>query len=112
MYDKNNVFYKILQREIPADIIYEDNVSLSFYDIHPQKKVHAQVITKGLYSDFGDFMSRAPMEEVGNFFFAVSKVADILNVVQTGYRIMSNIGSDSGQEVAHFHVHILGGEKL
>jgi diadenosine tetraphosphate (Ap4A) HIT family hydrolase len=112
MYNKENVFYKILQSELPAKVIYEDDVALSFHDIHPQKKVHALVITKGLYSDFSDFMTQASALEIKSFFDAVTKVAEILGVSQTGYRILSNIGPDSGQEVPHFHVHILGGEKL
>ncbi|MDR1333814.1 MAG: HIT domain-containing protein [Holosporaceae bacterium] len=112
MYDKDNVFYKILQSKLPAKVIYEDDVALSFHDIHPQRKVHALVITKGLYSNFSDFVAQASASEVKNFFDAVAKVAEILGVAQTGYRILSNIGPDSGQEVPHFHVHILGGEKL
>jgi diadenosine tetraphosphate (Ap4A) HIT family hydrolase len=112
MYDKNNIFYRILRSELPAKVVYEDDAVLSFYDIRPQKKVHVLVISKGLYSNFSDFVSNASQKEVNDFFCAVAKVADILGVSQTGYRILSNIGPDSGQEVPHFHVHILGGEKL
>ncbi|MDR0631701.1 MAG: HIT domain-containing protein [Holosporaceae bacterium] len=112
MYNKDNVFYKILKSEIPAEVIYEDEAALAFHDIHPQKKIHALVITKGLYSNFDDFISSASAQEIRIFFSAVSKVADMLGVSQTGYRIISNIGPDSGQEVEHFHIHIWGGEKL
>jgi diadenosine tetraphosphate (Ap4A) HIT family hydrolase len=112
MYNKNNVFYKILKSELPAKRIYEDEVALSFYDINPAYKVHALVITKGLYTDFADFMFRASRDEIKIFFDAVAKVADLLDVAQTGYRIVSNIGKDSQQEVPHFHMHILGGELL
>ncbi|GHU12259.1 putative HIT-like protein [Alphaproteobacteria bacterium] len=112
MYDKNNVFYKILQSEIPSKKIYEDGVALAFYDINPVCKVHALVITKALYVDFHDFVSKASPEEVGAFFGAVAKVAKLLEVDESGYRIVSNIGKDSRQEVPHCHVHILGGEQL
>jgi diadenosine tetraphosphate (Ap4A) HIT family hydrolase len=112
MYNSDNVFYKILRSELPAKVIYENDVALSFYDIHPQRKVHALVITKGLYSNFPDFVAQASAPEVKTFFDTVSKVAEMLGVAQTGYRILSNTGPDSGQEVPHFHVHILGGEKL
>ena len=112
MYNKENVFYRILESKIPARIIYEDDVVLSFYDIRPQKRVHALVITKNLYSNFDDFIANASVQEVKGFFVAVSKVANMLGVSQTGYRILSNNGPDSGQEVEHFHIHILGGEKL
>ncbi|MDR2107498.1 MAG: histidine triad nucleotide-binding protein [Holosporaceae bacterium] len=112
MYDKNNIFHKILRSEIPAKIIYEDDTVLSFHDINPVSKIHALVITKGLYSDFPDFIARASAEEVKHFFAAVAKVAEILGVSESGYRILSNAGPDSGQEVPHFHLHILGGERL
>ncbi|MDR0678113.1 MAG: HIT domain-containing protein [Holosporaceae bacterium] len=112
MYNKNNIFYKILKSEIPADIIYENDAALSFHDIHPLKKIHALVITKGLYSNFNDFVSHASLQEIKDFFNAVSKVSQILNVAESGYRMLSNTGHDSGQEIEHFHVHILGGERL
>jgi diadenosine tetraphosphate (Ap4A) HIT family hydrolase len=112
MYNENNVFYKILHSKLSAQVIYENDAALSFHDIHPQKKVHALVISKGLYSNFSDFVAGASPQEMKGFFDAVAKVAEILGVSRTGYRILSNIGSDSGQEVPHFHVHIIGGEKL
>jgi diadenosine tetraphosphate (Ap4A) HIT family hydrolase len=112
MYNKENVFYKILKSEIPARIIYENDVALSFYDIRPLKKIHALVITKNLYSNFEDFTANASGQEMKDFFIAVSKVAEMLGVSNTGYRVLSNNGPDAGQEVEHFHVHILGGEKL
>ncbi|MDR1361848.1 MAG: HIT domain-containing protein [Holosporaceae bacterium] len=112
MYDKNNVFYKILQSEIPAKKIYEDELVLSFYDINPACRVHAIVIPKKSYVDFHNFVKTATSDEVGHFFAAVAKVADMLEISNSGYRIVSNVGEDSGQEVPHFHVHILGGEKL
>ncbi|GHT96873.1 histidine triad nucleotide-binding protein [Alphaproteobacteria bacterium] len=112
MYDKNNVFYKILQSEIPSKKIYEDDTVLAFYDINPVCKVHALVITKALYVDFHGFISNASPEEVGAFFCMVAKVAKLLKIDESGYRIFSNIGRDSGQEVPHFHIHILGGEQL
>jgi diadenosine tetraphosphate (Ap4A) HIT family hydrolase len=112
MYDKNNVFYKILQSEIPSKKIYEDESVLSFYDINPACKVHALVIPKTTYVDFHDFVTSASANDVKHFFDVVVKVADMLQISKTGYRILSNVGDDSGQEIPHFHVHILGGEKL
>lgn len=112
MYNKDNVFYKIIAGEIPANKIYEDDKVLAFYDINPACKVHALVITKRLCVDFADFVRSASAEEVKDFFESVAKVAEILNVHQTGYRVLSNIGEDANQVVKHFHMHILGGEKL
>ncbi|MDR2646298.1 MAG: HIT domain-containing protein [Holosporaceae bacterium] len=112
MYNKENVFYKILKSEIPAKIIYENDVALAFYDIRPLKKIHALIITKNLYSNFDDFAASASPQEVKDFFMTVSKVAEMLGISQTGYRLLSNNGPNSGQEVEHFHMHLLGGEKL
>jgi diadenosine tetraphosphate (Ap4A) HIT family hydrolase len=112
VYNKENIFYKILKSEIPAKVIYENDTVLSFYDIRPVCKIHALVITKGLYSNFDNFTASASVQEVKDFFSSVSRIADILNISQTGYRMISNIGSDSRQEIEHFHVHILGGERL
>jgi diadenosine tetraphosphate (Ap4A) HIT family hydrolase len=112
VYNENNVFYKILQSEIPAEKVYEDDNVLAFYDINPVCRVHVLVIPKAQYVDFHDFVSRASPEEVVAFFDSVTKVAALLKIDGSGYRIVSNIGKDSRQEVPHFHVHILGGQQL
>lgn len=112
MYDKNNVFFKIINKEIPANIIYEDDNVLSFYDINPVCKKHALVITKKQCVDFDDFVNNSTADEVACFFKTVSKIAEMLDVKNSGYRIVSNIGANANQLVKHFHVHILGGEKL
>lgn len=112
MYDRNNVFYKILRSEIPCKKIYEDDVSLAFYDINPKYKVHALIITKNFYRNFSDFISLASDIEISGFMKSIKKVVDILGISVSGYRLLTNTGENSGQEVEHFHVHILGGEKL
>ena len=112
MYDKNNVFFKILQKQIPATVVYEDDVCLAFRDINPAAKVHVLVITKGCYTNFANFVENESAENVQKFFQAVAYVAEKLNISESGYRILSNTGHDAGQEVDHFHVHIIGGEKL
>ncbi|MDR2723580.1 MAG: HIT domain-containing protein [Holosporaceae bacterium] len=112
MYNRSNVFYKILQNEVSAKKAYEDDQTLAFYDVNPVCRVHVLVIPKALYVDFHDFVSKALPEDVGSFFSTVAKVAMLLGLEESGYRIISNIGKDSRQEVPHFHVHILGGEPL
>ena len=112
MYDKNNIFAKILRKEIACDLVYEDEKVLFFNDINPQAKIHILGIPKLEVIDFGDFVLKANEKEV-NFFF--SKVYDIVNGADLdngGYKIITNSGINGGQEVPHFHVHILGGEKL
>ena len=112
MYNKNNIFAKILRGEIPCNKIYEDQFVLAFKDINPQAKIHALVIPKGAYVDMNDFAINAKKEEIDGLIRALGKVASILGVSDSGYRFLGNNGRDGGQEVPHLHFHIFGGEKL
>ena len=115
-YDKNNIFAKILRGEIPCKKIYENEYILSFYDINPQKKVHALVIPKGEYTDLDDFSSRASEKEISELIKGISFVAKKLGISLNdngkGYRSLVNIGGHGGQEVPHLHFHLFGGEKV
>ena len=115
-YDKNNIFAKIIRGEIPCKKIYENEYILSFYDINPQKKVHALVIPKGEYTDLDDFSSRASEKEISELIKGVSLIAKKLGVSLSnngkGYRSLVNIGEHGGQEVPHLHFHLFGGEKV
>ena len=115
-YDKNNIFAKILRSEIPCKKIYENKYILSFYDINPQKKVHALVIPKGEYIDLDDFSSRASETEICELIKGISFVAKKLGISLSdngkGYRSLVNIGENGGQEVPHLHFHLFGGEKV
>ena len=113
--DNNNIFAKILRNEIPCNKIYEDEFVLSFYDINPQKKIHALVIPKGKYVDLDDFSQNASPEEMVGLLKGINIVAKKLNIsVDTGkgYRALANISEDGGQEVPHLHFHLFGGEKI
>jgi histidine triad (HIT) family protein len=112
MYDKNNIFAKILRGEISCNKIYEDEFVLAFKDINPQAKVHALVIPKGAYVDMDDFAVNAKSNEIEGLIRGLGKVANILGVSNSGYRYLGNNGRDGGQEVPHLHFHIFGGEKL
>ena len=114
-YDDQNIFAKILREEIPCNKIYEDNYVLSFYDINPQKKIHALVIPKGKYIDLDDFNKNASNEEIVALIKGISIVAKKLGISTEngkGYRALANISEDGGQEVPHLHFHIFGGEKI
>ena len=111
-YDKNNIFAKILRGEVPCTAIDEDEHTLSFADINPQAPVHILVIPKGAYTDWSDFASHASGEEILAFFRAISRVAELTGIGDTGYRVISNIGTDSHQEVPHLHMHVLGGKPI
>ena len=114
-YDDNNIFAKILRGEIPCKKIYEDEYVLSFYDVNPQKKIHALIIPKGKYIDLDDFNSRATDKEIVNLIKSISVVAKKLGIsIDTGkgYRTLSNLSEHGGQEVPHLHFHLFGGEKV
>ena len=116
MYDKNNIFAKILRKEISCKKIYEDEYVLAFHDINPQKKMHALVISKGEYVNLDDFSLKASKEEISGLIKGISIVAKKIGVSEEvkggGYRSLVNVGENGGQEVPHLHFHIFGGEKV
>ena len=112
MYDKNNIFAKILRNEIPCEKIHEDSFSLFFKDINPQAKIHILGIPKIECVDLYDFIKKSSDEEFISFFQSINLVIDKLNIKEKGYRTISNSGDNGGQEVPHFHIHILAGEKI
>ncbi|QEZ88437.1 histidine triad nucleotide-binding protein [Aliarcobacter cibarius] len=102
------IFCKIVNKEIPSNIILEDENFLSFHDINPTRKVHALVIPKAHYSSFED----APSSIMGSMSDFIKKVTKELNITESGYRMITNIGIHGGQEVPHLHFHIIGGESV
>ena len=111
-YDPENIFAKILRGEIPCNKVLEDAHALAFHDINPQAPTHVLVIPKGAYVSNEDFTVNASDAEIAGFMRAVGQVARELGLAEPGYRILANHGTDSGQEVPHFHVHIFGGRAL
>jgi histidine triad (HIT) family protein len=111
-YDSNNIFAKILRGEIPCEKVYESEYALAFKDIKPQAPVHTLVIPKGAYVDYSDFSSNASDAEILDYIRAIGIVAKDAGITENGYRILSNIGDEGGQEVPHLHVHVFGGQRL
>ncbi|MEA3033531.1 MAG: histidine triad family protein [Sphingomonadales bacterium] len=111
-YDETNIFARILRGEIPCKKVYEDDYALAFHDIHPQAPVHILVIPRGPYVSWDDFSAKAPDAVIAGFVRAVGLVARSENLVAPGYRLLANVGTNSGQEVAHLHVHLFGGRPL
>ena len=114
-YDKNNIFAKILRKEIPCKKIFENDHVFSFHDINPQKKIHALVIPKGEYIDLDDFNNRASDQEIVALSKAITEVSKILGIsidIGKGYRALTNLSEHGGQEVPHLHFHLFGGEKI
>ena len=111
-YDDTNIFARILRGEIPCKKVYEDEWALAFDDISPQAPTHVLVIPKGKYCSFADFAATASEAEIAGFTRAVGKIAHDLGLEGAGYRLLANMGADSGQEVPHFHVHLFAGRPL
>lgn len=115
-YNPNNIFAKIIRGEIPADKVYEDENVLAFYDISKAAPTHILVIPKGEYINFSDFTNKAKPEEIANFFRKVNSIATLAKANEenenSGFRLITNNGSNAHQTVPHFHVHILAGRKL
>ncbi len=111
-YDINNIFAKILRGEIPCKKIFENDHVLAFHDINPQKKIHVLVIPKGKYINLDDFNEKASDVEIVELNKAISHVSTLLGAREEGYRALTNIGQNGGQEVPHLHFHIFAGEKI
>lgn len=110
MYDDNNIFAKIIRGEIPCKKVYEDDNFLAFYDISPKAPVHVLVIPKSAYVSLNDFAEKAENDLLAETFKVIPKIAKDLGIYE-GYKVAVNVGERGGQEVPHFHVHIMGGWK-
>jgi histidine triad (HIT) family protein len=111
-YDDNNIFAKILRGDIPCQKVFEDDHVLAFNDIAPKAPVHILVIPKGKYVSIDEFGAKAKAEEIKAFYAAVAQIVQEKNLKADGFRVIANTGLNGGQEVPHFHVHILGGRQL
>ena len=112
MYDDNNIFAKIIRSEIPSDRVYEDDDVLFFHDINPVAKIHVLGVPKIKCTNFADFIEQANEQTIKNFFNKILDVIKMLGLKESGYRLITNSGLNGGQEVPHYHVHIIGGEPL
>lgn len=111
-YDDSNIFARILRGELPSTNVFEDEHTLALHDINPLAPTHILVIPKGRYVSWDDFSEKASDEEIASFVRAVGRVARDAGLVNDGYRVLANVGLNSGQEVPHLHLHIFGGRPL
>jgi histidine triad (HIT) family protein len=111
MKTEKDLFCKIAAKEIPADIVYEDDDILAFRDINPQAPVHVLVIPKKHITKLSD-LDEADTGLLGKIILAASRIAKQEGISESGYRLIANTGPDAGQEVFHIHFHILGGRAL
>lgn len=105
------VFCRIVRRELPADILYEDDHVLAFRDLHPAAPTHVLIIPKAHFATLND----VPADQsalLGALMTTATKVARDLGVDQSGYRVVMNCRDDGGQTVYHIHLHLLAGRAL
>jgi len=107
----STIFKKIIDKEIPADIVYEDELVLAFKDISPQAPTHILVIPKKEIATVND-VTDEDEKALGRLFIVAAKIAKEQGIDESGYRLMVNVNKDGGQEVFHLHMHILGGRPL
>ena len=106
-YDKENIFAKILNGEIPCDKVFENDYVLAFKDINPKAKTHLLIIPKEQFIDISDFLQNADKLYLSNFWASVDEIINNLGFRDKGFQIKTHKGKDGGQEVFHFHLHLL-----
>lgn len=107
----STIFTKIIEREIPATIVYEDDDIIAFNDIKPLAPVHILVVSKKEIPTINDIEVK-DAELVGKMYLAIKKIAAKTGISEKGYRVITNCNEYGGQEVFHLHMHILGGEPI
>lgn len=108
---KDCLFCKIINKEIPADIVYEDDDFFAFKDINPQSPIHLLVVPKKHIPSVNHFESE-DKELIGRLFLVAKGIARDQGVAEEGYRLIINVGKKAGQTVDHLHLHLLGGKTL
>lgn len=108
---KDCIFCKIVDKELPSRIIYEDNKFIAFKDVNPKAPVHLLIIPKKHIPSVNHIKSR-DVGLIGEIILIAQKIAKKEGVSKSGYRLIFNIGKNAGQTVDHLHLHLLGGKKL
>ncbi len=108
---EETIFSKIIKREIPADIVYEDDQVLAFKDIEPKAPFHVLIIPKKAIATIND-IAPEDKEVVGQLYCVAAKLAQEYGYAESGYRVIMNCNKDAGQIVYHIHLHMLAGKKL
>jgi histidine triad (HIT) family protein len=105
------IFEKIVRREIPADIVWEDDEVLAFRDVNPQAPVHVLIVPKRVLPRLAE-ATAADEPLLGKLLLAARAVAEKLDLLKSGYRVVINSGPDAGESVPHLHLHVLGKRSL
>jgi histidine triad (HIT) family protein len=107
----DTIFSKIIDREIPADIVYEDDIALVFKDIQATAPVHLLIIPKKPIATIND-MEEGDKETFGHLFYVAKKIAADMGFAEDGYRVVMNCNENGGQSVYHVHLHLIAGKPL
>ena len=107
----DDLFLKIIKREIPADIVYETDRMLAFRDINPQAPVHVLIIPKDHVRTLND-LSSSNAGLLGEILVAATEIAKAEGIAESGYRLVMNCNPHGGQSVYHIHMHLLGGRQM
>lgn len=105
------LFCKIINKDIPSDVVYEDEDVLAFNDINPQAPIHVLIIPKKHIATIND-ANDEDEKSLGKIILTAKKIAAKLGVNDNGYRLVYNVNQDGGQEVYHIHLHLLAGRQL
>lgn len=105
------IFCKIIAKEIPSEVLYEDEDILAFKDIYPVAPVHILLIPKKHIISVNDLIDQ-DAQVIGRIFIVLKKLAAQLEIAESGYRVVTNTGKDGGQVVGHLHFHLIGGKEL
>ena len=105
------IFCKIINKEIPANVVYEDNEIIAFKDINPVAPIHILVVPKKHIKEITD-LTEEDENVIGRIYTVINKIAKDNNIDEKGFRVIINCGEDGGQVVKHIHFHLLGGKKL
>ncbi|MBU2494848.1 MAG: histidine triad nucleotide-binding protein [Bacteroidetes bacterium] len=106
------IFTKIINKEIPADIVYESDSVLAFRDINPQAPIHILIIPKIAIPSAREIKGPEHAELLGEMIDAANKIAKEEGIFEDGFRLVFNAGTNGGQDVYHLHMHLLGGRKM
>ena len=108
---EETIFSKIIRKEIPANIVYQDDLVTAFRDIAPQAKTHILIIPNHLIPTVNDVTEQDELV-LGRLFTVAAKIAKQEGIAEDGYRLIVNCNQHGGQEVFHLHMHLVGGEPL
>jgi diadenosine tetraphosphate (Ap4A) HIT family hydrolase len=111
-YSKDNIFWKIIQGKFDCQKVFEDENFLAIYDKYPRYEKHILLLTKKEFVSFDDFLEKSTEIEIGLYFKTLKHVINLENLSEKGFKILTNHQQSMGQEIFHFHAHIMSGKIL